>query len=76
MTCSQGIADILREAYPERGIPGEGGSDEAFMQEAGGWKEGSCTFSLKKGEEVMGIKFRGFKESLLDMVKVFADAGY
>jgi hypothetical protein len=31
---------------------------------------------LRKSEEVMGIKIRASKESLLGIVKVFEDAGY
>jgi hypothetical protein len=39
-------------------------------------RDGCCRFSLRKSEEVMGIKIRAFKESLLGIVKVFEDAGY
>lgn len=77
MTCSQVIADVLRDAYPERGIGGAEtkGSEEAFVK-VPGWKEGFSRFSLRKCEETMGIRFRGFEESLLDAARAFEKAGY
>jgi hypothetical protein len=39
-------------------------------------RDGCCIFNLGKSEEVMGIKFCRFRESLLGTVKVFEDADY
>ena len=70
------MADILRDAYPNREIAGAEtrGSDAVWAKEAG-WVDGYSKFRLKKTEDAMGIKFRGFKESLLDTVKAFEAAG-
>jgi nucleoside-diphosphate-sugar epimerase len=73
----QAIADILREAYPDRreiiqvGNPGEGyaGYENGVVKEVK-FLEGKPSVSGKKAESVMGFKTRTFKESVLETAKV------
>jgi nucleoside-diphosphate-sugar epimerase len=72
----QATADVLREAYPDRrdviqaGMPGEGyiGYENGVVKEVK-FLEGRVSVSGQKAERVMGIKFRTFKESLLETAK-------
>lgn len=65
---SQAVADILREAYPERrdiiqkGTPGAGYRPDFDI---------SWLISANKAEEATGQKFIGFKESVLAAAKAF-----
>jgi nucleoside-diphosphate-sugar epimerase len=65
---AQAVADILREAYPERrdvidkGTPGAGYRPDYDIS----WK-----VSGKKAEEATGQKYIGFKESVLAAAKAF-----
>jgi nucleoside-diphosphate-sugar epimerase len=75
----QALADVLREAYPDRrgiiqvGKPGEGYvgyNAETGVVEGVEYPAGGIRVSGAKAEKVMGLKYRGFKESLLETTKV------
>jgi nucleoside-diphosphate-sugar epimerase len=76
----QAVADILREAYPDRrsvvqeGTPGTG--YDGWDAETGTVREvrypmGRISVSGAKAERVMGIKFRNYRESVLDTARSF-----
>jgi nucleoside-diphosphate-sugar epimerase len=73
----QAIADILREAYPDRrdiiqvGRPGGGyiGYEDGVVKDVKSPPD-RVSVSGKKAESVMGFKTRTFKESLLETAKV------
>jgi len=74
---SQATADILREAYPERrhiiqvGKPGDGyvGYEDGVVR-AVEYPPGRIRVSGEKAQRAMGVRFRGFKESLLETARV------
>ena len=87
MTCSPVMAEILKQAYPERNIPtlAEGEEEEeeeeekkkkAFVKTADGWPDGVNSFKSDKAERIMGIKWRPFKEAVIDTAKVFVENGF
>jgi hypothetical protein len=73
---TESIADILRESIWSVEAPGQADHRKHSCRSPASGRDGCCRFSLRKSEEVMGIKIRAFKESLLGIVKVFEDAGY
>ena len=67
----QANVDILRRKYPERrhiiqeGKPGEGYDTEGY-----GWPEGMARFVCDEAREILGGKFIGLEESIVDTAKV------
>ena len=77
------MAEILKQAYPERNIPtlAEGEEEEekekkAFVKTADGWTDGVNSFKSEKAQRIMGIKWRPFEESVIDTAKVFVENGF
>lgn len=59
------IADIVRENFPELGdkVPGKG-------TKGGGYpSDGLYTYDNSRTREVLGVRFRGLRESIVDTVK-------
>jgi nucleoside-diphosphate-sugar epimerase len=72
----QALADILREAYPDRrgiiqeGKPGDGyvGYEDGVVKEVQ-YPPGRARVSGEKAQKAMGVRFRTFKESVIETAK-------